>query len=129
MGMVKGPSFYDPRRQAARALERRNLVLSELVRQESVPREDGRQAGEIGKGCVRRHDQDHGGGWVVPPAMGQHVEAVAVAQADVDQHKVVLFAIDRRKGLGATAGRIQLVALLPQPVGRPCAASPVAQQP
>jgi penicillin-binding protein 1B len=34
VGMVKGPSFYDPRRQAARALERRNLVLSELVRQE-----------------------------------------------------------------------------------------------
>jgi penicillin-binding protein 1B len=39
VGMVKGPSFYDPRRQAARALERRNLVLSELVRQEYITQE------------------------------------------------------------------------------------------
>lgn len=29
-GMVKGPSYYDPRRHPARALERRNLVLREM---------------------------------------------------------------------------------------------------
>ena len=39
VGMVKGPSLYDPRRHAARALERRNLVLSELVRQQTITQE------------------------------------------------------------------------------------------
>jgi penicillin-binding protein 1B len=29
-GMVKGPSYYDPRRHPARALERRNVVLREM---------------------------------------------------------------------------------------------------
>ena len=29
-GLVKGPSYYDPRRQPARALTRRNLVLQEM---------------------------------------------------------------------------------------------------
>lgn len=31
-GLVKGPSYYDPRRQPARALARRNLVLQEMRR-------------------------------------------------------------------------------------------------
>ncbi len=39
VGMVKGASYYDPRRRAARALERRNLVLSELVRQQYISQE------------------------------------------------------------------------------------------
>lgn len=30
VGLVKGPSYYDPRRQSARALARRNLVLQEM---------------------------------------------------------------------------------------------------
>ncbi|HYM48450.1 MAG TPA: penicillin-binding protein 1B [Burkholderiaceae bacterium] len=30
VGMIKGPSFYDPHRHAQRALERRNLVLQEM---------------------------------------------------------------------------------------------------
>jgi penicillin-binding protein 1B len=37
--LVKGPSYYDPRRHPERALERRNLVLSELLRQEKINQE------------------------------------------------------------------------------------------
>lgn len=33
VGMVRGPSLYDPRRNPARALERRNYVLAELQKQ------------------------------------------------------------------------------------------------
>ena len=36
VALVKGPSFYDPRRQPARALERRNLVLQMLAELEVV---------------------------------------------------------------------------------------------
>ena len=33
VGMLKGPAYYDPRRNPDRALKRRNLVLSEMQRQ------------------------------------------------------------------------------------------------
>jgi penicillin-binding protein 1B len=36
VGMVKGPSVYDPHRHPARAQERRNLVLSEMKNQERI---------------------------------------------------------------------------------------------
>jgi penicillin-binding protein 1B len=36
VGMIKGPSYYDPRRQPQRALERRNLVLRETRSQGSL---------------------------------------------------------------------------------------------
>jgi penicillin-binding protein 1B len=36
VGLVKGPSYYDPRRHPERALERRNLVLQELSRQGKI---------------------------------------------------------------------------------------------
>ncbi|HEX9626221.1 MAG TPA: penicillin-binding protein 1B [Acidiferrobacterales bacterium] len=36
VGMLKGPGTYDPRRHPQRALARRNLVLSELRRQEKL---------------------------------------------------------------------------------------------
>ena len=39
VALLKGPSFYDPRRHPKRALERRNLVLSEMARQEFITRE------------------------------------------------------------------------------------------
>ncbi|TNF33265.1 MAG: penicillin-binding protein 1B, partial [Gammaproteobacteria bacterium] len=36
VGMVKGPSWYDPRRNPERALERRNLVLSLMAEQQVI---------------------------------------------------------------------------------------------
>ena len=36
VGLVKGPSYYDPRRHPERALKRRNLVLSELAAQRVI---------------------------------------------------------------------------------------------
>lgn len=37
VGLVKGPSYYDPRRHPERATARRNLVLAELERQGAIP--------------------------------------------------------------------------------------------
>jgi len=37
VGLVKGPSYYDPRRSPARAVERRNLVLDEMTRLGVLP--------------------------------------------------------------------------------------------
>ncbi|HEY5682598.1 MAG TPA: penicillin-binding protein 1B [Sulfuricaulis sp.] len=39
VGLVKGPSHYDPRRQPARALARRNLVLQEMRKQDYLTQE------------------------------------------------------------------------------------------
>ncbi len=36
VGLVKGPSYYDPRRHPARALARRNLVLQEMQQQQVI---------------------------------------------------------------------------------------------
>jgi penicillin-binding protein 1B len=36
VGLVKGPSHYDPRRHAERAMARRNVVLQELARQQLI---------------------------------------------------------------------------------------------
>ena len=62
-------------------------------------------------------DHDHGRVRLLLAAMGQQVEAVAVAQADVDQHQVVGLAIDGGDAFGQAGGRIGLVALLAEPVG------------
>ena len=35
-GLIKGPSYYDPRRHPARALSRRNLVLQEMTQQQVI---------------------------------------------------------------------------------------------
>ena len=44
VALVKGPAVYDPRRHAARALERRNLVLRETKEQGSLSLEEYAQA-------------------------------------------------------------------------------------
>ncbi len=49
--------------------------------------------------------------------VGQQIEAVVVAQADIDQGQVVRLAIDRGDPFGQAGGRIGLVALLAEPVG------------
>jgi penicillin-binding protein 1B len=44
VAVVRGPSYYDPRRQPERALERRNLVLRVLAEQGVVSAEDAQSA-------------------------------------------------------------------------------------
>ena len=44
VAVVRGPSYYDPRRHPERALERRNLVLRVLAEQEVVSAEDAEAA-------------------------------------------------------------------------------------
>lgn len=46
VGLVKGPSYYDPRRHPKRALKRRNLVLDEMTRLGVLPE----QQREIARG-------------------------------------------------------------------------------
>ena len=47
----------------------------------------------------------------------KQIEAVAVAQSDVDQHELVRFAVHGRQALGQAGGRVGGVALLAEPVG------------
>jgi len=48
VGLVKGPSYYDPRRHPERALKRRNLVLDEMTRFGVLPDEQRRIAKQFG---------------------------------------------------------------------------------
>ena len=52
VAIVRGPSYYDPRRQPERALERRNLVLKVLAEQGVV---QARRSGARGQGAARHH--------------------------------------------------------------------------
>lgn len=50
VGMVKGPSYYNPRRHPERALERRNLVIDLLLEQGLVSAQDAEKAKAEGLG-------------------------------------------------------------------------------
>ncbi|MFG0382952.1 penicillin-binding protein 1B [Pseudomonas sp. zbq_18] len=54
VGMVKGPTYYNPRRNPERALERRNLVLDLLVQQGVVSAEQGEAAKKKPLGVTKR---------------------------------------------------------------------------
>jgi len=47
VGMIKGPSFYDPRKHPERARERRSLVLEVMVEQNLISAEDAVLAGNM----------------------------------------------------------------------------------
>ncbi len=54
VGMVKGPTFYNPRRNPERALERRNLVLDLLMQQGVVMAEQAEAAKKKPLGITQR---------------------------------------------------------------------------
>ena len=54
VGMVKGPTYYNPRRNPERALERRNLVLDVLVEQGVVTQEQATAAKQKPLGVTQR---------------------------------------------------------------------------
>lgn len=53
-GLVKGPSYYDPRRHPERALERRNLVLDVMADQGLVSKDDAEKAKKTPLGISAR---------------------------------------------------------------------------
>lgn len=54
VAMVKGPSYYDPRRYPERAMERRNLVLDVLAERGMVPRNETERSKKLPLGVVSR---------------------------------------------------------------------------
>lgn len=54
VGMVKGPTYYNPRRHPERALERRNLVLDLLAEQQVLTPEEAAAAREAPLGVTQR---------------------------------------------------------------------------
>ncbi|QLF92968.1 penicillin-binding protein 1B [Pseudomonas sp. ABC1] len=54
VGMVKGPTYYNPRRQSERALERRNLILDMLAEQQVVSPEQAESAKKLPLGITSR---------------------------------------------------------------------------
>ncbi|SIR04442.1 penicillin-binding protein 1B [Marinobacterium stanieri] len=59
-GMVKGPSWYDPRRNPDRAMERRNLVLKMLFEQGHISRDEYDQARRQTLGVVKQRSLHKG---------------------------------------------------------------------
>jgi penicillin-binding protein 1B len=55
--MVKGPSYYNPRRHPKRALERRNLVLSQMQGLGIITEDQKRKASKTPLGITRRPGQ------------------------------------------------------------------------
>jgi penicillin-binding protein 1B len=54
VGMVKGPTYYNPRRHPERALERRNLVIDLLAEQQVLGPDEAAQAKQAPLGVTQR---------------------------------------------------------------------------
>lgn len=54
VGLVRGPSHYNPRRQPDRAKDRRNLVLEELAQQDHIDEKQSWQAKQAGLGVTTK---------------------------------------------------------------------------
>lgn len=54
VGIVRGPSYYDPRRFPERARQRRNLVLDVMADEGLVPREEAERSKKLPLGVVSR---------------------------------------------------------------------------
>ncbi|MDH3638258.1 MAG: penicillin-binding protein 1B, partial [Gammaproteobacteria bacterium] len=54
VGLIKGPSYYNPRVHPKRALERRNLVLTKMVEVDAVAESDYRQVRQAPLGVTAR---------------------------------------------------------------------------
>ena len=54
VALVKGPSYYDPRRNPHRAMERRNLVLDVLVEQAIITPAEARRSKKLPLGVVSK---------------------------------------------------------------------------
>ena len=54
VGMVKGPTYYNPRRHPERALERRNLIIDLLAEQQVISPEEAAQARQAPLGVTQR---------------------------------------------------------------------------
>ena len=54
VGMIKGPAIYDPRRKPEQALQRRNIVLQEMVKLEAISQEQFVQARQKPLGVAPR---------------------------------------------------------------------------
>lgn len=55
VGMIKGPSYYDPRKNPQRALERRNLILSLMVDEGSLTKEESEYYQKKPLGVISRN--------------------------------------------------------------------------
>jgi penicillin-binding protein 1B len=60
VAIVRGPSYYDPRRHPERVLERRNLVLKILAEQRVIPVDDAHRAAELPLGITEPGRQGAG---------------------------------------------------------------------
>lgn len=57
VGMIKGPSYYDPRRHPDRALKRRNLVLDVMIEQGLITERQHSQAKRAELGVIKSSQQ------------------------------------------------------------------------
>ena len=77
VGMVKGPSYYDPRRYPKHALQRRNLVLQQFLKTGLITR----GAGQCGAGGAAGHRRER-------PAAAQPLPRLHGAGAQPDHQRL-----------------------------------------